>query len=190
MRAIPVLALAAATACSRSAPPSVQAHEPDPVRITQFYASPPNPHQGEKALVCYGVQNASEVWIDPPVERLWPAVARCFDLVPTKPEKLTLKAVGGGKQVSQTIEIVPGPPAVKLLEVSINKQTAAPGDEIMVCYKARNVVDATVAWGKSTVRNPAYGCVTDRPRHTTTYTVTVQGAGGDSDVERVTATIP
>src|SRR5689334_21678826 len=91
-----------------------------PVRITQFYASPPNPPQGEKALVCYGVENATQVRLEPPVERLWPTAARCFDFTPSENTRLTLIASRGPDQASQTIALQPGPPQVKLLQVSIN----------------------------------------------------------------------
>ncbi len=184
-----MFAILTTTACTRPAPQHMEAREMGPVKITQFYASPPNPPLGEKTLVCYGVENASEVRIDPPVERLWPAIARCFDFVTGVPAKLTLKAARSGQEASQTIEIVPGPPAVKLLEVSINKLAVAPGEEVMVCYKAKNAASATIEWGEKKERNPGFGCITDHPKHTTTYTVSVTGAGGDTDTERVTATV-
>jgi len=161
-----------------------------PVRITQFYASPPNPPAGEKALVCYGVDNATEVRLDPSVERVWPAIARCFDFIPTKEVKFTLTAARGAEQVSQSITINPGPPAVKLLEVSINKVEVAKGEVITVCFKARNAVRVAIRPGDwINPHNSALGCVSDYPQRTTTYTIAATGAGGDRDTEHVTAKV-
>jgi Gram-negative bacterial TonB protein C-terminal len=161
-----------------------------PVRITQFYAAPPAPHKGEKALVCYGVENADQVRINPPVEKVWPALARCFDYLPVKTTLLTLTASRGAAQVSQSITVEVGPPAVKILEVSISKIEVARGEKVTVCYKSKNAVKASMKPGKVIFApRPDSGCVEDRPEKTTTYVVTVTGAGGDSDTERVTARV-
>src|SRR5882724_7153394 len=82
------------------------------VRITMFYASPPNPPLGEKTLVCYGVENATEVRLEPPVEQVWPTVSRCFDFVPRKASTLKLTATGKNQSVTQSLEISPGAPRV------------------------------------------------------------------------------
>ena len=87
------------------------------MRITQFYASPAKPPKGEKTLICYGVENATELRLDPPVEKVWPAISHCFDLIPVKPVTYTLTALRGTEQVSQSITVQPGPPAVKLVDV-------------------------------------------------------------------------
>ncbi|MBZ5604815.1 MAG: hypothetical protein LAO79_21165 [Acidobacteriia bacterium] len=189
LRAIFVTCALIAAACSRTKH-SASSEKADPVRITQFYASPRNPPQVEKTLVCYGVANAREVRLDPPVERLWPSIARCFDFVPAQETKFTLIAANGNAQVTQSIDIVPGPPAVKLIEVSINKIEAEPGEQITVCYKAKNAVDVEVRPGRWL--NPHtmdLGCVSDRPQKNTTYVVRVTGAGGDLDTEKVTVKI-
>ena len=190
MRTI-VLILAAATAsCTRSSPPAPAKTDAAPVRITQFYASPPNPPKGEKALVCYGIENAAEVKIDPPVERLWPAIARCFDFVPTKEITLTLTAARGSERVSQSIQLKPGPPAVKLLLVSINKLEFEAGELATICFRAKDAVSVTIKPGRPFAPYTAsLGCVQDRPDRTTTYVVTATGAGGDVDTEKVTARV-
>src|SRR5438270_13211631 len=42
------------------------------VKILQFYTRAPEIAPGEKALVCYSVVNATDVRLDPPVEKVWP----------------------------------------------------------------------------------------------------------------------
>ena len=39
-------------------------------RITQFYTTLAQVARGEKALVCYGVENATTVWLEPPRQEL------------------------------------------------------------------------------------------------------------------------
>lgn len=62
------------------------------LKILNFYATPSNLRRGEKGMVCYGVANAKAVRLDPPVERVWPSVARCFEVAPRKDTHYTLTA--------------------------------------------------------------------------------------------------
>jgi hypothetical protein len=179
----PVLILAS---CSKAPPPASRNLPSEPVQITQFYASPANPPRGQKTLICYGVANATAVRIDPPVETVWPAYSRCFDLVPAKEVSLTLTAERGTEHVSQSVTVKPGPPAVRIVEVSINKLDLMPGEQAMICYKVENAVSVTITPG--TV-HPDVGCAVEHPMKTTTYTVTATGAAGDTDTERVTARV-
>lgn len=76
------------------------------VKILQFYASPREIAPGMKALVCYGVVNTRNLRLDPPVEKVWPAVSRCFDVYPAASTHYTLIAEGSdGATVSQSIDI-------------------------------------------------------------------------------------
>jgi hypothetical protein len=76
------------------------------VRILQFYTTTREIAAGEKAIICYGVVNARTVRLDPPVERLWPAVSRCFEVTPAESTHYTLTAEGAEHAtVSQSIEI-------------------------------------------------------------------------------------
>lgn len=76
------------------------------VKILTFYAGPGEIERGGKALMCYGVVNAQQVRLDPPVEKLWPALSRCFDVHPAKTTHYTLTAEGADhRTVSQSIDI-------------------------------------------------------------------------------------
>ncbi len=168
----------------------MQLPAPEPVRITQLYAAPASPGMGEKTLLCYGVENATEVRIDPPVEQVWPSQSRCFDVPSSKTVTYTLTAARGSESVSKSVTVAIGPPAVKILEVSINKLNFAPGEEVTVCYKVQNAKQVTLRPGtKFGPQTPALGCISDHPQKTTTYTVTATGAGGSVDTEHVTATV-
>jgi hypothetical protein len=178
--------------CS-SNPPQVKetkAPPPESVKISQFYASPAAPAKGEKTLLCYGVENAAEVRIDPPVDRVWPAASHCLEIKPMKTTTYTLTALRGSETVSKSITVEIGPPAVKIIEVSINKLQIAPGETVTVCYKVQNAKQVSLHPGTDVgPHTPEVGCITDSPKKTTTYTVIATGAGGSQDTEHVTATV-
>jgi hypothetical protein len=193
LKTVLLISILMLSACS-SNPPQVkqtqQAPPPDPVRISQFYASPATPTKGEKTMLCYGVENATEVRIDPPVDRVWPAASHCLEVKPTRTTTYTLTALRGSETVSKSITVQIGPPVVKIIEVSIDKLKIVPGETVTICYKVQNAKQVTLHPGTDFgSHSPDVGCVTDKPAKTTTYTVVATGAGGSTDTEHVTATV-
>jgi len=78
----------------------------DQLKILNFYASPPSIRAGAQSLICFGVNSAKNVRIDPPVEELHPAVSRCFQVAPRHDTEYTLTADDGrGHSVKQTLQI-------------------------------------------------------------------------------------
>jgi hypothetical protein len=76
------------------------------VKILQFYAGAREIAPGEKTLICYGVVNATTIRLDPPAEKMWPAVSRCFEVTPVRSTRYTLTAEGANNMtVSESIEI-------------------------------------------------------------------------------------
>ncbi|MEO8026657.1 MAG: hypothetical protein ABI823_09285 [Bryobacteraceae bacterium] len=76
------------------------------VKILQFYAAAKEVAPGGKVLICYGVVNAAAVRLDPPVEKVWPAVSRCFEAAPSVDTRYTLTAEAADhKTVSESFEI-------------------------------------------------------------------------------------
>ena len=77
------------------------------LKILQFYTSQGEIAAGQKALLCYGVVNATAVRLDPPVETVWPAVSRCFEVKPAKTTRYTLTATGTDPTAaSASVEVV------------------------------------------------------------------------------------
>jgi hypothetical protein len=68
--------------------------KPGPVRILQFYASVGTLVPGEKALLCYGVENAKAVHISPMLQGVYPTHRHCLEIVPEHTTHYTLQAVG------------------------------------------------------------------------------------------------
>src|ERR1035438_8015623 len=54
------------------------------LKILSFYASPAAVRAGQKALVCYGVSNAKEVKIEPPLDGVGVSLSRCLETHPRK----------------------------------------------------------------------------------------------------------
>ena len=78
----------------------------DSVKILHFYTSSRAIAPGEKALACYSVINAMAVRLDPSVEKVWPAVSRCFEVTPAHTTRYTLTAEGANNtRISESIEI-------------------------------------------------------------------------------------
>jgi len=189
-----VLAAAGAvfTGCSGSgtpAPAPKQAPAAEQAKITQLYATSTQVARGENTLICYGVENASAVWLDPGHKELSAALARCVEVAPTENTTYKLSAQSaGGQPVTREVAVTVGAPHVKILNVTISAVEVKAGDLVNVCYTAENARGVTISplgyHGAA-----AKGCASDQPKKTTTYTVTASGSGGEKDSEKVTVTV-
>ncbi len=65
-----------------------------PVKILQFYASVGALTSGQKALLCYGVENAKSVRISPSVSEVYPSLSHCVEIVPAHTTHYTILAEG------------------------------------------------------------------------------------------------
>ena len=160
-------------------------------RITQFYARDPQLPKGEKTVLCYGVENAKSLQLSPPVEKVWPALTRCFEVSPAEKTTYTLTAQGAdGRSIAQSVTVDVGPPLPKIIEVSVNLLEIRRGQNVSVCYKVKNATAVQVKPGRlASPPSLEQGCYMDQPSKTTTYTVTASGAAGASDTEHVTVKV-
>ena len=186
MRAAGLLLLLAIAGCSRKAEDKKTAGVSAPVKITQFYATVPKMEPGEKELLCYGVENATAVWLSPPRQQLIAALSRCIEVTPSATTEYRLTAEGAsGDSVSQELTVTMGAPRAKILEVRVNTLTAKRGDTVSICFKVANTKSVSIDPIGFKARG-APGCATHQPKQTTTYVVTATGAGGENDQEKVT----
>jgi hypothetical protein len=177
-----LFAIALLSACSsKSQPPPVakEAPAPKPVKITQFYASPPNPAPGQKSMVCYSTENATAVEIDPPDYPVWPSPVRCFEVVPKKKMTLKLTARRDAEQVVQMVTLAPGAPPPELVELRVDAMEVAAGSPIHVCYRAKNAASVTLTPGEYLQHDADYGCVQMVLQKTTRFSVRVRDKDGD-----------
>ncbi len=54
------------------------------LKILSFYATPGAIHPGDHASLCYGVNGAEKVRMEPAIEELHPALSYCMQVSPTK----------------------------------------------------------------------------------------------------------
>jgi hypothetical protein len=74
--------------------------------ILSFYASPPAVRRGESTQLCYGVSNAKKVRLEPQTQPVWPSVARCVNVSPSKSTTYTLTIEdAAGRTQSQNIDV-------------------------------------------------------------------------------------
>lgn len=86
-----------------------------PVRILQFYASAGSITIGQKATLCYGVENARSVWISPELQGVYPSIGRCVEILPEHTTHYTILAEGfdGGvatRSFTLAVQAPIGPP--------------------------------------------------------------------------------
>jgi hypothetical protein len=90
---------------------------PGPVRIVQFYASVRILMAGDRAQLCYGVENAKSVRIAPISQEVYPSFKHCVEIVPEHTTHYTILAEGfDGRVAIRTlilpVEAVPEPPRI------------------------------------------------------------------------------
>src|ERR1039458_1291361 len=196
MRGYRWIALAAASAvlagCSSPekgavAPAAVPAAPPEGARITQFYSTLAQVGRGETALVCYGVENATAVWLEPPRHELSVAQARCVDVSPKADTTYKLTVQGAdGKTVTRDLKVKGGATRARLVNVTVSALEVRAGELVSLCYTgetARAVAVDPIGFRAGSARK---GCAKDQPGKSTTYTISAVGAGGEKDEEGAT----
>lgn len=109
------------------------------LRIPWFYANTGALVRGQQAVICYGVENATAVRLEPPVEQVAPTYNRCFAVVPERTTTYTLYALGErGEAASASFSIAVTPPAPSILFVSVSAKEIRRGEPWTFCYGVRH----------------------------------------------------
>ena len=155
------------------------------VRIEGFYARSGEIIDGETDVICYGVRNAAAVRIEPPVEKLSPALVRWIAVEPRQNTAYRLIAEGrdGSRaEASFEIKVKPAPPVFRMMAVS--DKTIPPGEVVTVCYtveRATGVRLEPIGWK---LPPGAKNCIRFYPKQTLDYTLVASGAAGLEDRSR------
>ena len=146
--------------------------------------------RGEKGLVCYGVENAKSVWLSPPRQELSAALSRCVDVDPEATTTLHLDRGGRRRSASHARrDCDVGAASARIIEVKVSALEVARGAPVSICYKVANAASVRIEPIHFKGGPRGEGCTMVSPRETTTYVVTVAGAGGEQDQERVTVKV-
>ena len=162
------------------------------VKITQFYGQQ-LVAPGDTATLCYGVENAATVRLDPPVERVWPTLSRCFEVTPKATTRYLLTAGGGGREVSQALEVRVDAAAAKAatpqaVEALIQFFTAdpteiAPGGRVTICYGVRGASAVRIQPQVRQLKPEDRSCFLMVLESTTTFKLVATADGGKRDEE-------
>lgn len=194
MKSAPVAALLASACglwigCSRPQPAS-RAESTAPAaetpKITQFYATVPHLARGEKALLCYGVEAAKNVYLEPPRQELSAALSRCIEVRPEATTTYKLTAEGAGAPATKELTVTVGAPRVHIVNVDVSSLVFNGVTPVSICYKVENAREVTIEPAHFRAGARPEGCTLVQPKKTTTYTVLATGANGDRDEEHVT----
>jgi hypothetical protein len=147
--------------------------------------------KGDKTLLCYGVDGATAVRIEPPVEKLNPSLSRCIEVTPQATTIYTLKAEDrSGGAVSQNVTVTVGGAAPRMYDISVNSKSVKPGQQVSFCFQAANAASVRGGPGKFFRNgNPQKDCLMDAPSRTTTYTITVANKDGLTDTASITVEV-
>ena len=163
------------------------------LKVLQFYASPAQIFEGEQTLLCYGVEDAVSVRIEPEVEKLRPALSRCIGVSPKQDTTYKLIAQGPGReQASRSVRIVVKPvprPDPAIRSFTSNAAAAKPGDTVTLCFFVENSDSVRLEPSKQYLGHASLGCFAVAQETTTTYTLVAEGAGKTAR-KQVTVRVP
>ena len=185
---IPALCLLASCG-NRAAPEAKQPLGPQPVKILQFYAGSGTVARGEQVLICYGVENAKTVRLEPHIETIAPSFNRCFQYSPAATSEIKLIATGAdGSESSKTLEItvagVAPPPKGQLILFFVSSgKSVVPGQQVTLCYDTRNASSVKIEPSPVDRKLAAKDCVAEQVTRKTKFTLIARGANGEEDRE-------
>lgn len=171
----------------KAAGPAASPAQPAPVKITHFYASPGVVTEGEEVILCYGVENADAVALEPALEELRPSRNRCISFVPPKTGvyRLTARGPSGAETSELELKVLPAPPpdaAQDQHEQSLiplflaNRNEIAAGEPVTICYSFEGAESVTLDPPVVDVE-PVSRCFATRLDETTTFTLAATGSG-------------
>ena len=185
---MPVLCLWASCG-NHAAPEAKQPPGLKPVKILQFYAGSGTVARGGQVLICYGVENAKTVRLEPHIETIAPSFNRCFQYSPAATSEITLIATGAdGSESSKTLEItvagVAQPPKGQLILFFVSSgKSVAPGQQVTLCYDTRNASSVKIEPSSVDRKLAAKDCVAEQVTRKTKFTLIARGANGEQDRE-------
>ena len=190
--------------CGNAPPPksgNAPAAQPaSSVKINYFYAGSADVIVGQPVTLCYGVENAVSVRVEPPVEPLKPGYHRCFQATPDRSTAYRLVAEGpDGSTATQSVEVgvrarpkAPPPPAPvpALITMFLASASEIPaGMPVTLCYGAPEAVSVSISPAVQELKPARRNCFTIKPAATTTYTLTARAPDGYVETAQATVTV-
>lgn len=160
------------------------------VMILQFYANTGDMTEGEHAVLCYGVERARAVRLEPEVETLRPSLNRCIAVEPAATTTYTLIAEGfDGRKVSEsvTVNVHPAPPEIVFFATS-EKQIRR-GEPFTLCYGMKHAAAARLEPVGMRLSPGPKVCVRMFPAQTTSFSLVAADDSGRTDRAKFTVQV-
>ncbi|MEP7364357.1 MAG: hypothetical protein ABI972_13975 [Acidobacteriota bacterium] len=196
------LALACAlllAACSTSSQEKAVVPRKNPPKILQFYASEGVVRPGSSVTICYGVEYAESVRIEPFIEEITPSHNRCIEAKPDKTTLYTMTAEGpdGKDEASFTITTDPRAksniaatvPTTLIQFLMASSTTVTKGRPVTICYGVKDAVSVSLSPKLRDIEPSDRNCFSASFDTTTTLTLTAKNSGGIVDTEKLTITV-
>jgi hypothetical protein len=188
------------TGCAEKAEEKpVAAKKKNPPKILQFYASEGVIRPGAAVTVCYGVEFADSVRIEPFIEDIRPSHNRCIEAKPAKTTLYTLTAEGpdGKDEASFTIttdvnakpHVAAAAPTTLIQFLMASANTVAKGRPVTICYGVKDAASVSLSPKLREIEPSERSCFSASFEETTTLTLTAKSASGVVDTEKVTITV-
>jgi hypothetical protein len=165
-----------------------ESRPPSKAKITQFYVSPSLVRPNERTLLCYGVEGAARIRLEPPVEEITPSLVRCLEVKATRNIRYRLIATGrDGADVSAETTLTVEPTGAALIQFfAASQTTAAKGQPVTICYGVKGAAKVTLSPNVHPARPAERACFTLAVDQATQLTLTAEDASGRQDSEKLT----
>ena len=185
--------------CGESTRQTAETPKKNPPRVLQFYASEGVVRPGASVTICYGVEYADSIRIDPFIEEVTPSHNRCIEARPSKTTLYTLTAQGpdGKAEASFTVttdvnakpRVEAAAPATLIQFLMASSTTAAKGRPVTICYGVKDAVSVVLTPKLRDLEPSERNCFSAAFEETTLLTLTAKNARGVVDTEKLTITV-
>ncbi len=174
------------------AKPGLSANSPPPAeaRIVAFYAYPGSIARGDRSKLCYIVENAKSVRIEPAAPGRTPATNWCFQVSPLHDTEYRLKAeTPDGRILSEKLVLrvrAPGEPAPtapagpRIEYFRADRSEVAPGATVTFCFAVIDAEEVNITPAIVPFDLPPRGCFAYAPKETGAYTLSARSSAGSA----------
>ncbi len=158
-------------------------------KITEFKADPPQIKLGESVYLRWKVENATELILSPPGQKLDPLTPG-FEHRPSRTTEYILvvrNADGKTSEARVRVEVV-DPSLAQIIQFEVQPERIQPGEVATLKWELVNAVRAEIDQGIGRI-DPNKGDFSITPTQTTTYTLTAYDQQGRPARAKVTLTV-
>lgn len=165
-------------------------------RIASFSINPTTIPANGQAQLCYEVEHAQRILIEPDVGERKGATKECVNVTPSQTLTYTLTAfAANGKTTTQQATLIveppPTPPQVRQADIAyfaVEHHDGPGGDpQLSLCYEVHDANHAEIDNEIGEAKLNRRECRPINPQQTTTYTISATGADGTTKTRQATA---